>query len=266
MESSERKSANSEGPEGRWAGLLLPINKPSVFFAFKHSPTLLEITKRMLLQLAQLNITAIRLIDYPLPGTNLRERARSLIRSTDGTVLFWSEEARQSQWVRDEYETARKFNRAVCLILLPGVSPPDDWNPDVEWVSLEGFSPQSQSIRDDSAVVGEQVTNKFLFERMMNKIKAFADYNHELRRFRILSFVTTPLIGVKERELELCVTVAGGTPPYTFSYSGLPPGLVTANVPRIRGVSKSLGWFLVTVSVQDAVGRVTQASTKFQTK
>ena len=266
MDASGRKLGDSTTPEGSWADLIPPRDKPSVFFAFKHSPTLFQITEQMQRQLSSNDIVAIRLKDHPLPGTNLRERARSLIRSTDGTVLFWSDAARESQWVRDEYDTAKKFNRSVCLILFPGVAPPDDWNPDVEWVSLEGFTRQrlrlqSQVPTYNGPAVGGMVTNAGLFKGMMSKVKAFADYNHQLRNFRVLTFDARLLPQGRVKEVELRATVAGGTSPYTYTYSGLPPGLATANAARILGVSTSRGKFLITVSVRDAVGRESSAST-----
>lgn len=265
MTTANPRSGEGDGLEGL-ADLILPKNKPSVFFAFKHGPALLNITYQMQRELASRDIMAIRLIDHSLPGTNLRERARALIRSTDGTVLFWSSEATQSQWVKDEYDTARRFNRAVCLVLFPGVSPPTDWNPDVEWVNLEGFVAPKVSLPPNSTTVAGLVSNASLFKGMIGKIIAFANYNHQLRQFRIMSLVSGRPPGGGEREVELAVTVAGGTAPYTYVYLGLPPGIVTANAPRIGGFSKSAGVFNVTVLVRDAVGREIAMATKVVVK
>ncbi len=52
----------------------------------------------------------------------------------------------------------------------------------------------------------------------------------------------------------LSVTVAGGSPPYSYAYSGLPVGCSTANSPSLLCTPTSSGQYSVTVSVTDAAG------------
>ena len=75
----------------------------------------------------QPSVFAHRLIDYPRPGANPRERAGKAIEQSDGLVLVWSVLGAQSNWVKAEYEYAKLAGKPVCLIRFP----------DVEWVDLE---------------------------------------------------------------------------------------------------------------------------------
>jgi hypothetical protein len=52
----------------------------------------------------------------------------------------------------------------------------------------------------------------------------------------------------------LNVTVSGGTPPYTYGYSGLPGGCGSANTPNLSCTPSASGSFVIQVDVHDAVG------------
>lgn len=153
---------------------------PRVFFAFKHNDHLLRLTQLIRNRLDRDRIWAYRLVDDPHPGTNLRERATRAIQTTDGLVLFWSQQASESAWVRSEYDTAKMARKPVCLVRFPGVTQPADWNPDVEWVDLEGVLFTRQNIPGlpvrtlASALVGPVQTLEPTFENTVRKIGIFA--------------------------------------------------------------------------------------------
>jgi hypothetical protein len=62
-------------------------------------------------------------------------------------------------------------------------------------------------------------------------------------------------------ETNFSVDVYGGAPPYTFSYSGLPPGCTSSNTSLLGCTPTQLGNFSVTVDVVDTVGNGTSAIT-----
>jgi hypothetical protein len=156
-------------------------NWPSVFFAFKHNDVLLQLTRIMRDDLWRRQIYAYRLFDYPMPGTNLRERAERSIAATNGMVLFWSQQGAESEWVRREYDYAKNIARKpVCLILFSGVARPSDWHPDIEWVNLEGASFPGANIHRPT-ILPLVPTRQPDFDRMMNKIAIFAQGAHDLR-------------------------------------------------------------------------------------
>lgn len=164
-------SGGTLGDESEW---------PRVFFAFKHNEPLLTLTGILRDRLAQNQIRAYRLTDNPRPGTNLRDRASRAIQETDGLVLFWSKQGAQSQWVKIEYDHAKRFGKPVCLLLFRGVARPSDWHPDIEWVSVEGVRIHPTKIPGlpmrslVTAIVGQVETREPDFSKMIRKILIFA--------------------------------------------------------------------------------------------
>jgi len=61
----------------------------------------------------------------------------------------------------------------------------------------------------------------------------------------------------------LNVTVAGGAPPYTYAYAGLPIGCHSANVSSLLCLPGSVGTSYVTVTVTDANGSTASSTTHF---
>ncbi len=62
-------------------------------------------------------------------------------------------------------------------------------------------------------------------------------------------------------ETNFSLNVYGGAPPYTFSYSGLPPGCTSSNTSLLGCTPTQLGNFSVKVGVVDTVGNGTSATT-----
>jgi hypothetical protein len=60
------------------------------------------------------------------------------------------------------------------------------------------------------------------------------------------------------------VGLAGGTEPYTYSYSGLPPGCSTSNAPTVRCMVAGPGNYSVTATVSDATGASVSRTTGIQ--
>lgn len=174
------------------AGSVIPDKRqwPRVFFAFKHNDPLLRLTQVIRDRLDRDRVWAYRLVDDPHPGTNLRERATRAIHTTDGLVLFWSQQASESAWVRSEYDTARIVRKPVCLVRFPGVTQPTDWNPDVEWIDLEGVVFTRPNIPGlpvrslASALTGPIQTFEPAFGNTVRKVAIFA---HDCARTRLSS-------------------------------------------------------------------------------
>jgi hypothetical protein len=157
-------------------GSIIPRTQdwPSVFFAFKHNETLLRLTDAMRDDLRLRRVLAYRLVDHPMPGTNLRLRAEQAIAGTDGMVLFWSQQAAESEWVRHEYSHAKDVARKpVCLILFPGVARPSDWHPDIEWMPLQGVTFPTQASSRLPVPLTLQIWRTD-FAKMMRKVEIFA--------------------------------------------------------------------------------------------
>ncbi len=159
-----------------------PSYHPRVFFAFKHNPAMLTLTGWMRDALAARGVNGYRLVDHPVPGTDLRERAKIAIRNSAGMVLLWSQQATESVWVRAEYDYARFWGKAICLVAFPGVRKPVDWNMDVEWVDLGGVS-ANQPVTGQPRAPDPTITDQAAFDIMMQKIVIFARFNqHSVRR------------------------------------------------------------------------------------
>ncbi len=63
-----------------------------------------------------------------------------------------------------------------------------------------------------------------------------------------------------ESEVNFTVLAGGGSPPYSYSYSGLPPGCVGSDIDAITCVPDQHGHFTVGVLVTDAKGRTAASS------
>lgn len=83
-------------------------------------------------------VSVYRAIDDRHPGESLTQRIHQAIDGSDAVVILWSELASQSQKVHDEYVYAKSVGKKPCLIRFPDVRLPDDWDPDLEWLPLEG--------------------------------------------------------------------------------------------------------------------------------
>ncbi|MFI9812145.1 S8 family peptidase [Saccharothrix variisporea] len=60
--------------------------------------------------------------------------------------------------------------------------------------------------------------------------------------------------------VNLTVTATGGTPPYTFSFTGLPPGLTGGSNGTVTGTPTTSGTYNVTVTVTDSASRTGSAT------
>ncbi len=70
----------------------------------------------------------------------------------------------------------------------------------------------------------------------------------------LISFlVSRPVLEVGD-PLQLNTTLRGGTPPFAFSYTGLPPGCASANLPQISCTPSGPGAFTPVVTATDAFG------------
>ena len=80
---------------------------------------------------------------------------------------------------------------------------------------------------------------------------------------RIPFFDASPSNATLGATVTLLVGVNGGTPPYSFSYGGLPAGCATVNLSILDCRPSQAGSSTVTVFVQDAFGNGANASTNF---
>ncbi len=77
---------------------------------------------------------------------------------------------------------------------------------------------------------------------------------------RITSFTATPSVTDVGRNITFRATVAFGSPPYSYSYSGLPSGCLSANASQISCVPDAPGSSTVQVSVTDQQGIIASSS------
>ena len=78
---------------------------------------------------------------------------------------------------------------------------------------------------------------------------------------RILSFSAVPSRVIVNHSLTLTVVLSGGTAPYRYVYSALPPGCSSANVSSLTCTPSSTGQFLVKVVLTDSAGQAANATT-----
>jgi hypothetical protein len=155
-------------------------SRPRVFIAFKETAPLIRLTEEVKQRLAPAYVHAERLRDNPRPASNLRKRAREAIRDSDGVVLFWSGEAADSEWLTYERRVAHEERKPICLIAFPGVEKPSGWDPDIEWVPLEGVRFTRETIGSTPVpsllhvLLGGVTISDPAFTRMMRKIIVFA--------------------------------------------------------------------------------------------
>lgn len=79
----------------------------------------------------------------------------------------------------------------------------------------------------------------------------------------ISGFTATPKSVVVENGVYLNVTAVGGTGSLSYSYSGLPLGCSSANVPSLRCAPGKVGTYTPRVFVNDTVGDSTSAEVRF---
>lgn len=72
---------------------------------------------------------------------------------------------------------------------------------------------------------------------------------------------TTPLLG---QSIEFSANASGGTPGYTFNYSGMPPGCVSSNTATIGCLPTQTGQYNVTLSVSDQDRGVAHATVSLE--
>lgn len=70
-------------------------------------------------------------------------------------------------------------------------------------------------------------------------------------------WITVPstLYPIVNGEYQYALKAVGGDPPFTWTCSGLPPGLICDPSGAITGIPSSLGWFGSTIEVQDSKGQ-----------
>lgn len=78
----------------------------------------------------------------------------------------------------------------------------------------------------------------------------------------ISSFVASPGAFPLGNVTTFSTTVAGGTPPYSYSYVNLPPGCTSSNLSSWSCTPSVYGNFTVSVTVTDAAGRSATATTQ----
>ncbi len=81
---------------------------------------------------------------------------------------------------------------------------------------------------------------------------------------RIQSFTADPALFELGNGTTLSVAVSGGTAPFTYLYSGLPPGCTSANTVPLTCTPTGPGTFSVQVEARDHVGRWDNATVSFQ--
>ncbi|EQD44973.1 S-layer domain protein, partial [mine drainage metagenome] len=77
----------------------------------------------------------------------------------------------------------------------------------------------------------------------------------------VTSFTASPSTVAVGAATQFRVAVAGGTTPYTFSYSGLPADCSGADAPQVTCTSTIVGNYTVKVVVTDADGKTASATT-----
>jgi YVTN family beta-propeller protein len=76
----------------------------------------------------------------------------------------------------------------------------------------------------------------------------------------VTAFVADSYNPIVNTSVLLAATVVGGSPPLAFSYTGLPPGCVTADVLLLECVPLAPGNYTLTFTVTDSLGRISHSS------
>ncbi len=77
----------------------------------------------------------------------------------------------------------------------------------------------------------------------------------------IAAFLATPSSLMVNNSTTFTVRPSGGLPPYSFSFTSLPPGCVSANVASLTCAPNTIGWYTVSVQVNDSYGQTQRANT-----
>ena len=80
----------------------------------------------------------------------------------------------------------------------------------------------------------------------------------------VVTFTAVPEAFALGNSTVFTVQAAGGTPPYAFSYSGLPPGCASSNASNLRCTPTSPGNYSVVASVTDASGTSVNRTTMLE--
>ncbi len=83
---------------------------------------------------------------------------------------------------------------------------------------------------------------------------------HVEPRLSAASPTVSPANSTVGETVALNTTVSGGTPPYTFRYTGLPAGCASIDSPTITCQPNAAGTFSISVNVSDAVGESVERS------
>lgn len=110
-----------------------------VFLAFSHNRVASKVAQKIRDDLALREVFAYRAIDDPHPGWPLQQKLDAWIQSSDGVILLWSELGSKSRAVNEEYRTAKRMGKRICLVRFSGVKEPLDWSGE-EWLDLQGVS------------------------------------------------------------------------------------------------------------------------------
>lgn len=114
--------------------------QPRLFLAFSHNTRAERVARVLRDRLSRLGIEVYRAMDDPRPGESIQARILQAIDWADAIVILWSELASRSEMVRWEYHQAVARGKKPCLVKFPGVDPPEEWPPDIEYLPLSGVS------------------------------------------------------------------------------------------------------------------------------
>jgi hypothetical protein len=77
------------------------------------------------------------LVDPVVASHSISGTEAARIDEADGFALLWTPEARQSPGVAREIEHARSNGREIVLLKWFDTQPPDWWDPDKRWVTID---------------------------------------------------------------------------------------------------------------------------------